>query len=112
MVTATVSMNERRSYKERIRDFWDENGRVIKIGAKMLLIGLGVGCVKGFHSSSKIYSNQINRLIDKLPYCPDPDDLADVLSAFADEGVTKAIVVNCCDDLVKNGLMVESVHTF
>lgn len=57
---------EERKLKEQIKDFWKEEGDKIKIGVKCLSVGLLVGFVKGVLTESKMQSNAICDLVDKI----------------------------------------------
>lgn len=48
-------MKEKRNFKQEIKDWWNENKRVIKTGATCLLIGLGYGFIKGLSTSDEMW---------------------------------------------------------
>ena len=43
----TEKKNTKNTIKETVKEWWDENGRVIKASIKWGLIGLAVGFIKG-----------------------------------------------------------------
>lgn len=61
--------------KEKIIEFWDENKRAIKFGIVTGLIGMVYGTIKGITVEAQAMGNTMNRLIEKIPELPAPDDL-------------------------------------
>ena len=60
-------MNEKKTFKQEVKDWWDENGRVIKTGATCLAVGAFWGFGKGVGACT----NSNISLSSKLPY---PDE--------------------------------------
>ena len=77
--------NEKRSFKEEVKNFWEEHGKTIKVGIKCLATGLLVGFIKGVLTESEIHSREVCKLIDKIPYEPDGDDIAEYVHYHIDE---------------------------
>ena len=77
--------NNKRNFKNELKDFWNENRDKIKIGLKCLGIGLAIGFVKGGMTGMSMQRDTVNRLIDKIPYEPDCDDIADYVHEHLDE---------------------------
>ena len=77
--------NNKRNFKDELRDFWGEHGDKIKIGLKFLGIGLVIGFVKGAMTGMGMQRDTVNRLIDKIPYEPDCDDIAEYVHEHLDE---------------------------
>ena len=69
--------NNKRNFRNEVRDFWNENRDKIKIGLKCLGIGLAIGFVKGGMTGIDMQRDTVSRLIDKIPHEPDFDDIAD-----------------------------------
>ena len=63
-------MNEKKTFKQEVNEWWDENGRVIKTGATCLLIGAFWGFVKGVGACT----NSIISLSSKIPYSDEESD--------------------------------------
>lgn len=40
-------MNEKKTFKQAVKEWWDENGRVIKTGVVCGALGLAYGFIKG-----------------------------------------------------------------
>ena len=76
---------DKRDFKKEIKEFWDDYGTTIKVGARCLTVGLFVGFVKGVLTESKMHSEATCRLIDKIPYEPDPENIADYVHEHIDE---------------------------
>lgn len=66
-------MTEKRNWKQELKEFWDENKKAIKVGAICLGVGTFYGFIKGVGASNSTMS----RLLDKIPYEPDPGDISD-----------------------------------
>ena len=62
--------NDKRNFKDELKDFWGEHGDKIKIGLKFLGIGLVIGFVKGAMTGMEMQRDTVNRLMDKIPYEP------------------------------------------
>lgn len=77
--------NNKRNFKDELRDFWNENRDKIKIGLKCLGLGLVIGFVKGGMTGMDMQRDTVNRLIDKIPYEPDCDDIAEYVHEHLDE---------------------------
>ena len=77
--------NNKRNFKDELRGVWDEHGDKIKIGLKFLGIGLVIGFVKGAMTGMDMQRNTVNRLIDKIPYEPDCDDIEEYVHEHLDE---------------------------
>ena len=77
--------NNKRNFKDELRDFWGEHGDKIKIGLKFLGIGLVIGFVKGVMTGMDMQRDTVNRLIDKIPYEPGCDDIAEYVHEHLDE---------------------------
>lgn len=63
-------MNEKRNYKQEVKDWWNDNKRVIKAGGLCLLIGAFYGFVKGINAGE---SSRM-KLIDMIPSRNDEQD--------------------------------------
>lgn len=74
-------MKEKRNFKQEIKDFWKEQGSKIKIGVKCLTFGLFIGFIKGVLTSDQMHC----KLIDKIPYESDPDNIDDWVSNHMDD---------------------------
>lgn len=66
---------EKTKLKQELKEFWNEYGKAIKAGTTCLAIGLFIGFVKGVCTSDKMHSDTFNKLIEKIPYEPDYNDL-------------------------------------
>ena len=78
-------MKEKRNFKQEIKDWWNDNKKVIKTGVVCGLIGIGYGFIKGLSTSDKMWMDHgFTRAIDKSeePYdelvldesnCDDPE---------------------------------------
>lgn len=62
-------MNEKKTFKQEVKEWWDDNKRVIKTGATCLLVGAFWGFVKGVGACT----NSIISLSSKLPYPNEAD---------------------------------------
>lgn len=79
-------MNENKlNFKEEIRDWWSEYGDKVKIGAKCLVVGLSIGFIKGVLTESKLLASAQSKLLDKIPYEPDCDDIMDYICDHIEE---------------------------
>jgi hypothetical protein len=79
-------MNEnKRNFKMEVKEWWSEHGSKVKIGAKCLAAGLLIGLVKGVLTESKLSASVHSKLIDKIPYEPDCDDIAEYIHDHIDE---------------------------
>ena len=47
-------MNEKRNYKQELKELWDENKVKIKVGVTCLCVGAFCGFIKGINTQSKI----------------------------------------------------------
>ena len=77
--------NNKRNLKDELKGFWDEHGDKIKIGLKFLGIGLVIGFVKGAMTGMDMQRDTVNRLMDKIPYEPGCDDIAEYVHEHLDE---------------------------
>ena len=64
-----------RNFKQELKELWEENKGKVKVGLYCLAIGFAYGFVKGMDAESKLTSNAMTRLIDKIPPLPEPDDI-------------------------------------
>ena len=48
-------MEEKRNFKDRVKDWWKDNKDVIKTGVVCGLIGVGYGFIKGLSASDKMW---------------------------------------------------------
>lgn len=48
-------MNEKKTFKEQVKDWWQDNKRVIKVGVTCGFIGIMYGFVKGMGASDKLW---------------------------------------------------------
>ena len=77
--------NNRRNFKDALRDFWSEHGDKIKISLKFLGIGLVIGFAKGAMTGMDMQRDTVNRLMDKIPYEPDCDNIEEYVHEHLDE---------------------------
>ena len=77
--------NDKRNFKDELKDFWGEHGDKIKIGLKFLGIGLVIGFVKGAMTGMGMQRDTVNRLMDKIPYEPGCDDIEEYVHEHLDE---------------------------
>lgn len=75
----------KKGFKEEVKEFWSEYGDKIKIGAKCLGIGLAIGFVKGAFTAMEMANQNQARLIEKIPYEPDGDDIGEYVFDHIDE---------------------------
>lgn len=66
-------MEEKRNWKEEIKDFWKEKGDTIKIVAGCLTGGFLVGFAKGVLTESKLSQGAFIAILDKYPNALDDD---------------------------------------
>ena len=77
--------NNKRNFKNEIKDWWTDNREKVKIGVKCLGVGLAIGFVKGACTGMDMQRDTVNRLMDKIPYEPDCDDIAEYVHDHIDE---------------------------
>lgn len=75
--------DNKRNFKEEFNDWWDENKTKIKIGVKCLVIGLGVGFIKGVLTTNKLHERNLSAMIDRLP--PEETDCRSYIETHIDE---------------------------
>ena len=63
-------MNEKRNFIQEVKDWWNDNKRVIKTGGLCLLIGAFWGFVKGIDCQTNVNLG----LIAKIPNANDDED--------------------------------------
>lgn len=63
-------MKTKRNFKQEVKDWWNDNKKVIKVGGVCLLVGAFWGFVKGINCQTNVHLN----LIDKIPNVGDDDD--------------------------------------
>lgn len=85
-------MNENKTFKQQMKDWWQDNKRVIKAGITFGILGVSYGFVKGVMTTDKMWldhgfemtgdisddSDSMHRLTDENS--DDPDLLAEVKS--------------------------------
>ena len=65
-------MDEKKTFKQQVKDWWQENKRVIKAGITCGLIGIGYGFIKGMTAANDLWlKHGFERAID------DSDDSSD-----------------------------------
>lgn len=74
-------MTGKRNLKKEIREWYDENKTAIKAG----VICLGIGAFYGFVKGVGACNTSMSRLIDKIPYDPDPGDVSEWLYSNLDK---------------------------
>ena len=81
-------MNENKTFKQQMKDWWQDNKRVIKTGITFGILGVAYGFVKGVTTTDKMWldygferiedhnedSDEMHGLTDEN--CDDPDLLA------------------------------------
>lgn len=77
--------NNKRNFKNEVKDWWTDNRDKVKIGLKCLGVGLLVGFVKGACTGMSMQGDTVSRLIDKIPYEPDCDDIGEYVHEHIDE---------------------------
>lgn len=73
--------DEKRNWKQEIKEVWIENKGKIKVGFVCLGLGTMYGLIKGYG----VANSCMNRLIDKIPYIPDPGDISDYIYSNLDK---------------------------
>ena len=48
-------MKEKRNWKQEIKDWWNDNKKVIKAGVVCGLLGIGYGFIKGLTTSNEMW---------------------------------------------------------
>lgn len=85
-------MNENKTFKQQMKDWWQDNKRVIKAGITFGVLGVAYGFIKGVTTTDKVWldhgfemtrgisddSDSMHGLTDEN--CDDPDLLAEVKS--------------------------------
>ena len=77
--------NPKRNLKDKLRDFWSEHRDKIKISLKLLGIGSVIGFAKGAMTGMDMQRDTVNRLMDKIPYEPDCDNIEEYVHEHLDE---------------------------
>lgn len=80
-----MNKENKKSFKDELKEFWIENKDKIKIGLKCLGAGLLIGCAYGAVQMGKADSEIYAKLVDKIPYEPDCDDIAEYVHDHMDE---------------------------
>lgn len=70
-------MEEKRNWKQELKDFWEEYGPRIKTGVKCLALGWFVGFIRGASSMAKINAKNDALLIEMLNSKEDEDNEGD-----------------------------------
>ena len=85
-------MNENKTFKQQLKDWWQDNKRVIKAGITFGILGVAYGFVKGVTTTDKMWFDQgFGRVEDftedsgsmhglTAENCDDPDLLTEVKS--------------------------------
>lgn len=85
-------MNENKTFKQQLKDWWQDNRRVIKTGITFGILGIAYGFIKGVTTTDKMWfdhgfgrvedysgdSDSMHELTDEN--CDDSDLLAEVKS--------------------------------
>lgn len=50
-------MNEKKTFKQQVKDWWQENKRVIKAGITFGVFGIGYGFIKGMNTANESWLN-------------------------------------------------------
>ena len=48
-------MNEKKGFKQELKDWWDDNKRAIKAGVVCGFIGIVYGLIKGFETNNEMW---------------------------------------------------------
>lgn len=65
-------MDEKKTFKQQVKDWWQENKRVIKAGITFGVIGIGYGFIKGMNAANDSWlKHGFERAVD------DSDDSSD-----------------------------------
>ena len=73
--------NEKRNWKQELKDAWNENKGKIKIGVTCLGLGAIYGLIKGYGMANA----SVNKLIDKIPYTPEYGDISEYIYSNLDK---------------------------
>lgn len=85
-------MNENKTFKQQMKDWWQDNKRVIKAGITFGVLGVAYGFIKGVTTTDKVWLDhgfEMTRSISEdssdmhgltAENCDDPDLLAEVKS--------------------------------
>lgn len=57
-------MNEKKTFKQQVKDWWDENGRVIKTGIICGALGVAYGFIKGGLTVADMRLEYVKRALD------------------------------------------------
>ena len=58
-------MDEKKTFKQQVKDWWQENKRVVKTGITFGVIGIGYGFIKGMTATNDLWLNHgFERAID------------------------------------------------
>lgn len=65
-------MDEKKTFKQQVKDWWQENKRVIKVSITCGVIGIGYGFIKGMNAANDLWLRHgFERAVD------DSDDSSD-----------------------------------
>ena len=58
-------MDEKKAFKQQVKDWWQENKRIVKTGITFGVIGIGYGFIKGMTATNDSWLNHgFERAID------------------------------------------------
>ena len=90
-------MNEKKTFKQQIKDWWNDNKRVIKVGIAFGALGVAYGFIKGGAAVDKLWlEHGFERALD------------DSVAACDDLGLTEE---NCGDPEFAEIVKFENKHT-